>query len=394
MKLQRALYGLSELRRSWRILCVASCVPLASACDQILVVGTATEAAATCAPDEICGLAGADRVRAIKPYVVTQLASGAERRFSGEIEAANAAPLSFPVGGTVTSIDVSAGDAVEKNALLATLDDAPFDINVQSARADLSAAQAAERAMRTELQRQRELRENDWVSQAALDQAEVEYENARSQASVAQSRLTLAERDLASTRMTAPFDGVISSVSVERFTEVRPGQTITVVQSADAFEVVVSVPEIAVGAVTPGSPVAIDVATLPLCGCRGYVVEVGAVSSAGNAVDIVVAVTEAPAGLRSGMSAEAAISLGGTERASGYFIPLSAIAPGADDQSAVVFRFDRAEGVVRRTPVRFIGSVASEAVAVEGLEAGDIIAAAGVSFLSDGQRVRLLGQGE
>lgn len=370
------------------------CLLLVSACDRLPSFGGSTESETPCRPDEICGAESTQRVRSIKPFVVTKLASGSERRFSGEIVAANAASLSFAVGGQVTSIDVSPGDRVERGSLLATLDSAPYEINVQTAQADLNAAQAAERALRTDLERQGELRENGWISQAAYDQADVEYQNVRSQVSVAQSRLTLAQRDLASTRMVAPFSGVVSSISVDPFTEVRPGQVIVVVQSGDAFEVVVSVPEAVVSEVTAGSPVAIDVATLPLCGCLGNVVEVGAVSSAGNAVDVVVAVTEAPAELRAGMSAEVAVTLGTAERASGYFVPLSAIAPGENDEAASVYRFDRDESVVRRTPVRFIGSVAAEAIAVEGLEAGDIIAAAGVSFLRDGQQVRLLGQGE
>lgn len=375
-----------------RLVAGLSAISVLSACDQMAEIGLLGSGEEPCSSDEICGAASSERVRSIKPYVVTQLASGAKRRFSGEVVAANAAPLSFSVGGQVTSIEVSAGDAVPQGTLLATLDSAPFELNVQSARADLNAAQSAQRALATDLERQRELRKNGWVSQAALDQAEVEYDNAASQVSVAQSRLTLAERDLAATRMLAPFEGAVSSLNVDPFTEVRAGETIMVVQSDDAFEIIVSVPDAIINRLTPGSPVAIDVATLPLCGCLGNVVEIGAVSTAGNAVDVVVAVTQAPAELRTGMSAEVAMSIGGTERTAGYFVPLSAIAPGDTPESAVVFRFDQDEEVVREVPVRFVGSIAGEAVAVEGLEAGDIVAAAGVSFLRDGQRVRLPGQ--
>jgi len=378
---------------------VALCALVAASCDEVARYAGSGAAQAGCGPDEICDRQGAERVRAIKPYVVTQLASGAERRFSGEVVAANSAPLSFPVGGRVLTIEVSAGDAAGKGDLLATLDAAPFELNVEAARADLSAARSARRALEADLKRQRELRKNGWVSEAALDQVEVEYESAGSQVSIAQSRLALAERDLASTRMLAPFSGVVSSVNIDPFTEVVSGQAVLVMQSSDAFEVVVSVPDAAVSRLAPGAPVAMDVSTLPLCGCRGAIVEIGAVSSAGNAVDVVVSVTEAPAGLRAGMSAEVAITLGGGERTAGYFVPLSAIAPGETADSAVVYRFDAeeggrqgaGEGVVRRVPVRFVGGIAAEAVAVEGLEAGDVVAAAGVSFLRDGQRVRLLG---
>ncbi len=361
-------------------------------CDQIPGVGVSKDATPGCGPDVICAEQTPERVRAIKPFVVTQLASGSERSFSGEVAAANAAPLSFPVGGRVATIEVAAGDPVDKGAVLATLDSAPFELNVQTARADLNAALAAERALKNDLARQRQLQENGWVSQAALDQSEVEYENARSQVSLAQSRLTLAERDLASTRMQAPFTGIISSVDVEPFTEVTPGRSILEMQSGDAFKVIVSVPDTAVSKIAIGTQVAIDVATLSLCGCVGRVVEIGAVSSAGNAVNVVVAVTQAPPELRAGMSAEVAMTFATEQQTAGYFVPLTAVAPGETEQSAVVFRFEPEQGIVRRVSVRFVGSIAADAVAVEGLEIGDIIAAAGVSFLRDGQRVRLLGQ--
>ncbi len=363
-----------------------------SACDEIPGSSIVEDAARACGPEAICAERTPERVRAIKPFVVTQPASGTERSFSGEVAAANAAPLSFPVGGRVATIEAAAGDTVEKGAVLATLDSAQFELNVETTRADLNAALSAERALKTDLERQRQLQQNGWVSQAALDQSEVEYENARSQVSVAQSRLTLAERDLASTRMQAPFSGIVSSVAVEPFTEVVAGRTVLEMQSGDAFEVVVSVPDAVVGKIAVGTQVAINVATLPLCGCIGRIVEIGAVSSAGNAVDVVAAVTEAPPGLRAGMSAEVAITFSSEQKTAGYFVPLAAVAPGDTEQSAIVFRFEADQQVVRRVSVRFVGSIAADAVAVEGLEVGDIIAAAGVSFLRDGQRVRLLGQ--
>ncbi len=360
------------------ILCFV--VLLIAGCDRVPGLGGGDVNDPPCGRDEICANLNETRVRAIKPFVVTQLAAGAELNFSGEIAAANEAPLSFPVGGQVQTIDAAAGDVVAKGALLATLDSAQFELNLETARADLNAALAAEGAIKTDFERQKELQQNGWVSQAALDQSQVEYENARSQVSLARSRVTLAERDLASTKMQAPFPGVISSIDVDPFTEVMAGRTIMTLQSDDALEVVVSVPDAAVDKVAVGAQVAIEVGTLALCGCVGRIVEVGAVSSAGNAVDVVVAVTEAPPALRAGMSAEVAVTLSKDTQAAGYFVPLTAVAPGETEQSAIVFRFEPEQGVVRRVPVRFVGGIAADAVAVEGLNVGDIVAEAGGSF--------------
>ena len=47
---------------------------------------------------------------------------------------------------------------------------------------------------------------------------------------------------------------------------------------------------------------------------------------------------------------------------------------------------------MRRTPVEHEGIREDSIVVSEGLSAGDIVVTAGVSFLQDGQNVRLMGQ--
>ncbi|MEM8840827.1 MAG: hypothetical protein AAGD47_03530, partial [Pseudomonadota bacterium] len=77
----------------------------------------------------------------------------------------------------------------------------------------------------------------------------------------------------------------------------------------------------------------------------------------------------------------------------GFLVPLTAIAPGDDESPGHVFVFDQAAGIVRKVVVRSGEGVTGNLVAVRGeLDAGDIIAAAGVSFLREGQRVKLLGE--
>jgi multidrug efflux pump subunit AcrA (membrane-fusion protein) len=57
-----------------------------------------------------------------------------------------------------------------------------------------------------------------------------------------------------------------------------------------------------------------------------------------------------------------------------------------------VFVFDAESSTVRRTAIEDDGIRDSNIVVSSGLKAGDIIAVAGVSFLQDGQKVRLMEQ--
>jgi multidrug efflux pump subunit AcrA (membrane-fusion protein) len=73
----------------------------------------------------------------------------------------------------------------------------------------------------------------------------------------------------------------------------------------------------------------------------------------------------------------------------GFMIPLAAAVAEADNRFSV-FVYDSETSTVQKRPIR-TGGVGENTVAVlEGLEADDIIATAGVSFLRDGETVTLL----
>ena len=120
----------------------------------------------------------AERIRAIKPYFVVEPAGGDVRRYSGTITAANTSALSFAVSGTVQKVEVNKGDRVVNGQSLATLDTAPFKLDVQAAQAQRATAQAEFDKSKVDLDRQRLLFQRGWVAKAALDQAVAAFEGA------------------------------------------------------------------------------------------------------------------------------------------------------------------------------------------------------------------------
>ena len=208
----------------------------------------------------------AERVRAIKPYYVVEPAGGDLRHYSGTVIASNTSALSFAVSGTVQAVKVRQGDRVTKGQILASLDPAPFKLDVIAARAEVTTANAEYVNKKVQLDRQRTLFERDWVAKARLDQAVAAFEGAEGQLSLARSRLGLAERDLSNTRLTAPFDGIIAVRDVEPFVEISKGQAILQIDSEDTFEVELSIPDSVVGRLSIGTPVAIEASTVAGCG--------------------------------------------------------------------------------------------------------------------------------
>ena len=333
-----------------------------------------------------------ERVRAIKPFYVSEIAGGDVRTFSGVVAAGESAALSFGVAGTVATVNVSAGDVVLAGDVLATMDPQTFQLDLDAANAELQRASADASQKVSELGRQRELFTRGWVTRAALDQAIAAAEAADGALAVAQSRLGSAERDLARTSLIAPFDGVVAERVVEPFTEISGSQTVFTLNSEAVIEVELSIPSAIVGRMSVGLPILIDAATVPDCGCDGRITEIAATSGTANAVPVTALLADPPPGLLPGTSADVTIMLSETEGPRGFLVPLDAIAAGDGDGQGYVFRFDPDSGTVQRISV--VGQAGRDnLVAVTGgVEAGDILAAAGVSFLRDGQQVRLPGE--
>lgn len=108
--------------------------------------------------------------------------------------------VSFAGSGTVTAVDVQAGDTVEAGQALATIDTLQLDAAVLSAKADLAEAQATLADSQ------------DSSDGSAADLARISADQA--QVEVAQSAVTAAEAALAGATLTAPAAGLVTEVNV------------------------------------------------------------------------------------------------------------------------------------------------------------------------------------
>lgn len=328
--------------------------------------------------------------RPIRAFVVSDVASEQTRRYSGVIEATDTSALSFSAPGTVIEVSANVGDDVDEGDILARLDPAPFELDLEAAEADLARARADLELQRTELSRQRTLFARDWISAAALQQHEAAYAAASSGVDYAASRVSVAQRNLNNTTLHAPFDGRIAERAIEPFQELGAGQTAFRLNGEDALQIAFTVPESGLNQIEIGQSVEVRAATVDGA-FAARITEIAATARDGNAFPVEAGLLNPSADLRPGMTAQATLQIRGDEVGEGGFlVPLTAIAPGEDGQHGYVFRFNAEAGAVERVSVR-AGGVRGNLVAItEGLESGDIIASAGVSFLLDGQEVRLL----
>ena len=330
-----------------------------------------------------------ETVRPIRTVVVSEAANGQIRSFSAIVEASDSSDLSFQVGGTVKEIFVSQGDQVPAGQVLALLDQEPFELDVKAAEANLQQANADLENNRADFERQQRLYEQGWVARVRYENAQRDYLSASSRVNYAVARLNLAKRDLANTELKAPFDGVIASRDIDAFIEITPGQLAFQIEADAGFDASFGVAESSIGEIVLGKAAQVRVPQVPIP-LDGLVSEIGSSASAGNLFPVQVALIDPPSAVRAGMTAEVTISLGQDESGSGYFVPLTAIAASEQPEKGFVFVYDAGSSTVRRTAVTPTETLIGNMVAITGVAAGDIIATAGVNFLNDGQKVRLL----
>lgn len=149
--------------------------------------------------------------------------------FPAVAHAAQRSRLSFRVSGEVLELNVREGDQVNQGDVIASLDTRDYQIEVDNARAKYQGIDSQYR------------RSKPLVEKGLL--AESQFDELAAQRQIALAELNLARLYLEFTTLTAPIDGIISSVAVDRFENVQVGQPIINIHSVDRVEVLIQVPD-------------------------------------------------------------------------------------------------------------------------------------------------------
>ena len=328
-------------------------------------------------------------VRSIKWFKVTEQADEQVRKLAGVVKPVETTALSFEVPGKVAAVKVNLGDRLSKGHILAQLDRQPFVLRVRAAEATLQTAKAALREARADYDRTMQLYENDNASKADLDKVRAKFETARSQVRAAEAQLDLGRRDLRNTVLRAPFDGVVASKGVEPFEEIAAGRPLFQLDGEGALEVAVQLPDTLIHHLRSGQRVEVRFPILNHLEVCGEITEMGSHAQTANAFPVTVTLQGRVPDARPGMTAEVAFTYRRQTDDVGYMIPIPAVLPGPD-QTYYVFVFDPKTSTVHKTAIE-VRALRDNTIEVTGaLQAGDLIAAAGVEFLTDNQRVTLL----
>jgi RND family efflux transporter MFP subunit len=149
----------------------------------------------------------------------------------------NTAPFNFVdlvarVQGFLQEIHYKDGDTVKRGTVLFTIEPEPYQLKLDQAKAAEAGSQATLKQAEAEYKRQADLASRDFATKATLDQVLATRDSAQANLLQAKANTRLAEINLEYTRVSAPFDGIVTNhlVSVGELVGTSPTQLATMVQ--------------------------------------------------------------------------------------------------------------------------------------------------------------------
>lgn len=344
-----------------------------------------------------CGGAPPPQQDIIRPVRYRQvfLAGGEQSRIlSGISKAGTESKLSFRVGGIVEAVHVKVGEKVAKGARLASIDNSDAQINYEKALETLRKVATQKDNARSNLDRVKELYENNNVSLSEYEAAKDKYASANSAHNTERRNADLKKRELGYYALHAPMDGIISEVAIEKNEQVSPGQAVITITSEDDIEVSIGMPEAFISRVKAGEKVAIKFSSLPDKVFDGTISEVSFAAGTQSSVYPVIVTVEHPTSdIRPGMPADVTFNFSSPNDTARerLIVPVGAV--GEDLDGNFVFTLTKSENdlAITRKKKVMVGELSHEGFEiVEGLQSGALVVTAGVESLTDGITVKLL----
>lgn len=337
-----------------------------------------------------CTEENAEVTREIRPVKVVEIAKATNVRaleFSGSVKSRTEMNLGFRIAGKVTERLVDIGDRVRPGDVLARVDPTDYRLAVDSAAANLAAADKSVQTAKYAIDRATALFRKDALPKAQVEQAQLAYDQAVSTRTATAASLEQARNQLAYAELKSDRDGIVTAISADRGQVVSAGTPVLTVVAEDQKEVQIAVPENDIADFTPGKAVKArfwsdDRLVLP-----GKVREVSASADPqSRTFSVRVSLPDdrrVLIGMTATVEAEASVA------ADTITVPLSALAE--KDGGKIVWTVDRADATVHSRAVEVADFTADGVGVVSGLAPGDLVVSAGTQFMTENLEVRVPG---
>lgn len=287
----------------------------------------------------------------------------------GTLRALRSVELRPEVSGRIARIGFVEGQPVKRGQLLVQLDD-----SLQ--RAQLAQARAQAGIASTQLQRNRDLLAQGFISQNAVDQAAAALQ-------VAQAQVALAEAQLARMAIVAPFDAMTGVRRVSLGDYVKDGAELVSLQDLSQVWVDFRLPERYLARLRVGQEVGVS---LDAFGERSFKARIetldAQVDTEGRSLLVRARLLERDERLKPGMFARATIVLSTREQA--LVVPEEALVPQGGKQYLILVVDGPKGPSASRIEARLGSRLHGKVEIVEGVNEGDLVVTAGQERLMRG----------
>jgi membrane fusion protein, multidrug efflux system len=326
----------------------------------------------------------------VRPALVFKINPGAGLEadvYAGEVRSRVEADMAFRIGGKMVARLVDQGATVRKGQALARLDPQDVKLASDAARAQVAASEAEFNFAQAELQRFKSLLQKGFISQSAFDAKQNAFDAAKARFESTQAQAAVNLNQTAYTTLLAEQDGVVTNVMAETGQVVSQGQAVMRIANPAEREVAISVSESKIGefrSAKDARQLLITLSSQPDKTYPAKVREIGAAADpATRTYPVRVSIVNADDNVKIGMTANVAfVSATASDQVA---VPLSALYQQGDKTS--VWHVG-ADNKLARMPVTVVKYRENAALIKGSLKAGDLIVAAGVHKLREGQTVK------
>jgi membrane fusion protein (multidrug efflux system) len=179
----------------------------------------------------------------------------AQLPLTGTLNALQQAAVRAKVSGELSQVLVREGESVKQGQVIARLDTTEYDARVAQARGQMLAAKGEFDKARQVMARNRDLVTRGFISQTAFENYEASTKVAQANLDAANGGLAVAQKALADTVITAPFDGMVALRAAEPGEKVSPDAKLFDIVNLSRLELAAAIPLSEAGNVRIGQAV-------------------------------------------------------------------------------------------------------------------------------------------
>lgn len=335
-----------------------------------------------------CSEAKTEPVATVRPVKVVEIAkadAARELQYSGSVKARTEMNQGFRVAGKIVERLVDIGDRVNPGDVLARIDATDYALAVNTAEANLMAAEKQVETVRLTQSRAQELFGKKFASQAQVDEAQLGYQQAIAARDAAASSLQQAKNQVAYTELKTDRKGIVTAISADTGQVVGVGTPVALVAIDGEKEIQIAVPETDISHFKQGQAVKVGFWTDDQLRLTGKVREVaGSADLQSRTFSVRISLDDDPRVLL-GMTATVEAAVATTRPLAS--VPLQALAE--KDGKPIVWVADRDTSTVHARAIT-VADFAPDGVRVaQGLQPGDLVVAAGTQFMTENLKVKL-----